>query len=146
MPHQSMPILNLPVVAQGTIEMGRAVVPISSTWSGLVAAQATVAGSRCIGVSMRQGAAGAELEIVSVGVATAIAGGAVPIGSPVATDAQGRMVVAAALAVATGATAVTSAAANGASALSGGVPPVHVMGIAITAASAAGEFIQILLR
>ena len=65
----------------------------------------------------------------------ALIGGGVHMGAHVA-----------ALAVAAGATAVTSAAANGAAAISGGEPPQYVVGDALQAATAAGQLVEILLR
>ena len=56
------------------------------------------------------------------------------------------MVTATALQIAAGATPMTSTAANGATVITGGEPPQFVVGDAMQAAGAAGEFIEVLLR
>lgn len=146
MPVTSIPILTLPGVAQSAITQGRAVQVVSSGSGGTVVAQATVAGQKVIGVAVRAAATGADIDVVAIGVAACEAGAAIAAGARVACDSSGRVVTAAALAVAAGATPVTSAAANGAAALTGGDPPAYTFGIALGAASAAGDFIEVLLR
>lgn len=104
-------------------------------------------GAKALGVSKHSAAgAGEELAVAVKGTAIVESGGAVAVGATVVSDATGRAVAGVALAVAAGATGVTSAAANGASVLIGSNLPSHPMGDALQAATAAGQFIEILLR
>jgi hypothetical protein len=94
---------------------------------------------------------------VSKGTAVAEAGAAVTVGAALVMDVSGRVVPATALAVssagitvAVGATAVTSTLANGAilsgnGTVTGGDLPQFVVGYALEAAAAAGNFIEILM-
>jgi len=146
MSQQSRTVLDISVVASGAIAYGRCVGLVAPTVSGaLTGAQATVAGQKVIGVARRDAASGAFTELAVLGATPCEAGGAIPVGSRVQCDATGRVIVATALTVATGATAVTSAAANGAGSIAGGDPPVFVIGTALQAASAAGDFIEVLI-
>lgn len=146
MSQQARSLLEIPLVASGAIAYGRAVQVIAPTVNGaLTGAQATVAGQKVIGIARRDAASGAMTDVTCFGTAVCEAGAAITVGSRVQCDAQGRVITATALAIAAGATAVTSAAANGASALSGGDAPVFVFGTALQAASAAGDFIEVLL-
>lgn len=135
---QAVSLLNLSVRATGAIARARGV-----TFAG---AQVTAAGAKILGVALTSGAAGQDIALGVSGTAICESGGAFSVGDPVAMDAQGRVVLAAALAVAAGATAVTSAAANGAGAITGGEPPQYVVGDALQAATAGGQFVEILLR
>jgi hypothetical protein len=126
--------------------------------------QITVAGAKCAGIAKRSAAIGQPFEAVTLGTAICEAGAAITVGQPLAMDASGRVVPASSLtaaapglgtlAIAAGGVAVTSAAANGTSdltgaltagALSGGVLPQWVMGDALEAATGAGAFIEVLL-
>jgi hypothetical protein len=135
---QSIGLLDLHVTSAGAITARRGV-----TFGG---AQVAAAGGKPMGIAQHGATAAGQPVLLRVkGTAIAEAGAAVAVGDAVAMDAQGRVVPAAALTVAAGATAVTSSAANGAI-LAGGVPPVHVVGDALQAATAAGQPIEILLR
>ncbi len=146
MSNTQMSVLSIPAVAQAAISYGRAVNVVSSGYPATIAAQATVAGQKVIGIAARAAAINAEFEIIALGIAQCEAGAAISSGTRVACDATGRVIPAAALAVAAGATAVTSAAANGAAAITGGDTPVFCFGIALEAAAAAGQFIEVLIR
>jgi hypothetical protein len=163
MSQQGISVLSLPILALGAVAEYRAV--------GFNGAQATVAGQKVLGIA-EFGAANAQMvRVCRLGTAVAEAGAAIAIGAALAVDASGRVVTASALAstigslnatvgtlaIAAGATPVTSAAANGttdisgapglggAPALSGGDPPQYIVGYAMQAASAAGDFIEIAL-
>jgi hypothetical protein len=137
MPQQARPLLIMSVTAVGAITQYRGV--------GYNGAQATVAGQKTLGFARRNGATGTDVDLVSKGTATAEVGAAVAVGAALAVDSVGRVVTATAVQIAAGATAVTSAAANGAGTISGGDLPQFVVGYALTAAAAAGETIEILL-
>ena len=108
-------------------------------------AQITVAGQKVMGISKRPAAIGQPFEAAVLGSATVEAGAAFAAGVPLAMDASGRVIAATAMAIAAGATAVTSAAANGATDLTGGIPPQWVVGDSLEAASGAGDFVEVLL-
>lgn len=128
----------LPVTASGAVVANRCI--------GFNGAQATVAGQKVLGVSATKAADGEVFTAHVLHTAYVVAGGEVAVGASLTTDNQGRAVTAPALAVAAGATAVTSAAANGATALTGGDPPVFIFADALEAATAAGKLIAIKLR
>ena len=136
---QSFDLLTLRGLSAGVIARGRGVT--------FADAQCAAAGAKIKGIANHATtAAGQDVAITCSGTAIVEAGAAVTLGASVVMDAQGRAVPAAALAVASGATAMTSAAANGAAALTGGDPPQFVFGDALQAATAAGQFIEVLLR
>jgi hypothetical protein len=136
---QAVNVMSLSVTATGAIARGRGV-----TFAG---AQIAAAGAKPLGIAqVAAAAAGPVIPLSVMGTAIAEAGAAIALGAALAMDASGRVITATALGVATGATAVTSAAANGASAISGGEPPQFVVGDALQAAAAAGQLIEILLR
>lgn len=118
------------------------------------------------GVSELATASGEQIPVITHGIALVESGGIITAGDKVTSDSTGRAVTVAALAAAapvvddtkltidSGATPVTSSAADGAiisaaaglltaPVLSGGVLPVAVNGMAMDAASAAGEFIRV---
>ena len=107
--------------------------------------QATVAGQKIIGMARRDAALGAFTDVTCLGTAVCEAGAAIAIGSRVQCDSVGRVITAAALTIAAGAVAVTSAVANGVGSLSGGDLPVYVFGTALQAANAAGDLIEVLI-
>lgn len=136
---QARSILDLSIVSTGAIARGRLV--------SFAGAQIATAGAKPLGVAKHSvAAAGQDVAVTACGTAIAEAGAAIVAGAAVAADAQGRVVPAAALAIAAGGTAVTSTAANGAAILTGGETPQFVVGDALTAAGAAGAFVEILLR
>lgn len=107
--------------------------------------QITAAGAAAMGVAQQDAALNELTPVTILGTAIVEAGGAVSLGVYVTSDAQGRAIAAANLAVAAGATAVTSTAANGSSILTGSVTPEKINGIAMEAASAPGDLIEVLL-
>jgi hypothetical protein len=108
--------------------------------------QAATQGMACRGVSMyAAAAAGAQLAVVEKGSSIVEAGAAITAGADIITDNEGRAIAASALAIAAGATAVTSAAANGTTDLTGTTLPSTLMGRALNAATAAGQFVEVLL-
>lgn len=136
---QATTILSLTVTSAGAIARGRGV-----TFAG---AQVAAIGAKVIGIAQYPAtAAGEAISVTANGTAICEAGAAIALGAAVHMDAQGRVVTALPLAIAAGATGVTSAAANGAGAIAGGDPPQFVVGDALAAASAAGQFIEVLLR
>lgn len=136
---QSYDLLTLRGLSAGAIARGRGVT--------FADAQAAAAGAKIKGIANHATtAAGQEVAITVSGTAIVEAGAAITVGASLTMDAQGRAVAAVPLAVASGATQVTSAAANGAGALTGGDAPQFVFGDALQAATAAGQFIEVLLR
>ena len=146
MSQQARSVLDLSVQATAAISYARAVGLAAATASNaLGGAQATVAGQKVLGIARRDAALGAFTELTVLGTAICEAGAAIAIGARVACDAVGRVVTATVMGIAAGATAVTSAAANGTTDLVGGDPPQFVFGTALQAASAAGDFIEVLI-
>ena len=135
---QAVSLLNLSVRATGAITRCRGV--------DFAGAPIAAAGAKPLGIALTAAASGQDVTVTVSGTAICESGAAFAVGAAVAFDAQGRVVPATALAVAAGATAVTSAAANGAAAISGGEPPQYVVGDALQAATAAGQLVEILLR
>lgn len=107
--------------------------------------QITVAGAAALGVAQQDAALNELTPVTVLGTAIVEAGGAVAVGGYVTSDNQGRAIAAANLAVAAGATAVTSTAANGSGILTGSVTAEKINAIALEAASAAGDLIEVLL-
>lgn len=146
MTQQARPVLDIAVQATAAIAYARVVALALATIGGAIGGvQATVAGQKMIGVARRDAALGAFVDVTCLGTAVCEAGAAVPLGSRVQCDATGRVIPAVALTIAVGAVAVTSAAANGAGTMAGGDPPVYVWGTALQAATAAGDFIEVLI-
>lgn len=135
---QYTPVLTRTVTAAGAVARGRAV--------GFDGAQIATAGAKPLGIAHHAASTGQQLAVGTIGSVIAEAGAEITVGQALALDSSGRVVPAAALAVAAGATPVTSGAANGAAVLTGGVTPQHVVGDALQAASGAGQFLEILLR
>jgi hypothetical protein len=135
---QQVPILTLSVVATTAIARGRGV-----TFGG---AQANATGQKVMGIAQHDAAIGETVAVVVCGSVIAESGAALAVGNTVAVDTQGRMVVAATLSVVAGATQVTSATANGAGIITGADSPIFAVGDVLQAATAAGQFVEILLR
>lgn len=135
---QQRPILTLTVKASGAVALGRGV--------GFDGAQATAAGQKVLGVAQTTGADTKDFAVTAMGSAIVEAGGSFSAGAALAVDSQGRAVVASSLAIAAGATQVTSSAANGSAILSGGVLPQFVFADALEESSGAGAFVEVLLR
>lgn len=135
---QSTGIFKLTVRATSIIARGRGV-----TFAG---AQATAVGQKIMGIAEFDAAIGEDVTVCVLGTARIEAAVAIAVGDAITVSANGRAQVATGVAIATGATAVTSAAANGVSTITGGVLPQFVVGDALTAAAAAGAFVEVLLR
>ncbi|MBF0370980.1 MAG: DUF2190 family protein [Magnetococcales bacterium] len=138
MSQQNISVLTLTVTASGTVTTARGV--------GYDGAQATTAGQKVMGIAMTGAAAGESLAVVTKGTAIVESGAAIAIGDSLMVDTQGRVTpVTGNLSIGSGATPVTSTAANG-EILTGADLPEYLVGDALQAASAAGKFIEILLR
>lgn len=136
---QAITMLALNVTAAGAVAKRRAV--------GFNGAQATVKGQKVLGVAHTDAVSGDTLTVDVAGTAIIEAGDAITVGQSLIVDTTGRAIpVTGSLAIVAGAVAVTSAAANGATALSGGDMPEYVFADALEAAGAAGAFIEVLLR
>lgn len=110
-------------------------------------AQLATQGAKVMGVAQRAALIGDPFEAAAIGSTLVEAGAAIAIGASVICDNQGRAITSTGkLAIAAGATAVTSAAANGVTDLVGGDPPEYVFGDAVSAAGAAGDIIEVILR
>lgn len=143
----SRPTLVLSVQASGAIAFGRAVQVVTPSTSRMLAgAQATVSGQKIIGIANRAAASGESVDLICGGTACCEAGTAIAVGSLLAVDSVGRVIVATEARIAPGAVAVTSTAANGSGTLVGGDLPLYAFGIALEAAGGAGEFIEVLFR
>lgn len=139
MSRQSIELLCLPLKATGTVTAHRAI--------GFDGVRASVAAQKVLGIARLDGVAGDVIPVDVKGTAVVESGGVIAVGDELVVDNVGRLVAGAgALAVAAGGTAVTSTAANGAAILTGSRLPQHVVGHALQAAGAAGEFIEVLLR
>lgn len=106
--------------------------------------QIATQGAMCAGIAKRPAAIGDAFEAAAIGTATCEAGAPITKGQFLQMDNVGRVIPATAAAIAAGATAVTSTAANGAI-ISGGYLPQAVIGRALEAAAAAGDFIEVFL-
>lgn len=140
MSKQAIAILTLSVpVAPSAVTEYRAV--------DFAGAQATVQGQKIAGVANRGALTGDGYEYTALGTAIVEAGAAIAAGASLIVDAQGRAITSTGkLAIAAGAVAVTSVAANGVTDLTGGDAPEFVFADALQAAAAAGDFIEVLLR
>lgn len=133
-----IPVLSLTFRASGAVAACRAV--------GFGGAQATVQGQKVQGVSPRPVASGEDSDVIVAGTAIIECGGTFAAGDSLMVDSSGRAIrVTGALAVRTGATAVTSSAANGAAILQGADLPEYVFADALEAGSV-GAMAEVLLR
>lgn len=119
---QSRPVMSLSLLAMAAVPYAR-FVAISATPSPLPgmpgAVPVSTAGAKALAVSGRPALLGQAFGGITLGSAVVEAGGAVAAGAEVASDAQGRAVAQAGTA--------------------------RAVGIALQAASAAGELIEVLL-
>lgn len=137
---QNISILELSLVAAGVVTQYRGV---DFTGAQIAAQGAKIAGIAKFGAA----AAGDDLTVWAKGTAVIEAGAAINKGDSLIMDNQGRAIPSTGkLAIAAGAVAVTSVAANGANDITGGDSPEQVIGDAMEAAAAAGDFIEVLLR
>lgn len=136
MSQQARDLLSLSFTAPSAVAQYRGV--------DFTGAQVASAGARVAGISKRPAATGELYEAAAYGTAVCESGAAFAAGVPLAMDASGRVVAASTMAIAAGAVAVTSTAANGAI-LTGGVPPQFIIGDSLQAATAAGQLIEVLL-
>ncbi len=131
-------LLSLTLKASGAVAEGRCIT--------LAGVQATVAGAKVRGVTQYAANDGQGFAATVAGTALVEAGAAIAVGDSLICDAQGRAIPASgALVLSAGAVAVTSSAANGA-VLEGAELPEFVFADALEAATAAGKFIEVLLR
>ncbi len=108
--------------------------------------QVSVQGGKIKGVAeYGASAAGQSFAVTAKGTAFVETGGVFNPGDPIISDNVGRAIAGSPLTIAAGATAVTSTAANGAI-LAGGATPDYGAGNALGASTAAGQFVEILLR
>lgn len=135
---QSSPLQAFTYIAAGAVAAYRGV--------GFDGAQATAQGQKILGIAQRAAADAEASDAVKYGSTIVETGDAIAVGDSLIMDANGRAIpVTGALAVDAGATAMTSSAANG-EVLIGGDLPEYVFADALEAASAAGEFIEVLMR
>lgn len=108
--------------------------------------QATIQGQKVMGVAKRGAQVGDGFDVAVIGTAVIEAGGAFAAGTSLIVDAQGRAIASTGkLAIAAGATAVTSTAANG-QVLTGGDTPEFIFADALQAATGVGDKVEVLLR
>lgn len=135
---QSIPTLSLTLKALGAVAVHRAV--------GFNGAQASVQGQKVQGVARVDAVDAQDFTLDVAGTAIVETGAAFAVGDSLIVDAQGRAIAATGtLAVAAGATPVTSSAANGAI-LQGADLPEYVFADALEPATGPGEFVEVLLR
>ena len=108
--------------------------------------QATVQGQKIMGIAKHGAALGQNFDVAVIGTCLVEAGAAFNPGQALIMDNQGRAIPnTGALAVKAGATAVTSAAANGAI-LQGSDLPEYVFADAVGQAVNVGDIVEVLLR
>ena len=135
---QRFVLLPLTFKASSTVTAKRAV--------GFNGAQASVKGQKVLGVSPRDVASGDYSDVSVAGTEVIEAGGNFNSGDSLIVDSQGRAIAATGrLAIAAGATAVTSSAANGNGILSGSDLPEYVFADALENSGGAGDFVEVLL-
>jgi hypothetical protein len=137
MSQQNISVLTLTLIASGAVTASRAI--------GFDGAQATTQGQKVMGAAVTDADSGSGVAVITNGTAIMETGAAISIGDSLITDNQGRIIPATALGVGTGATPVTSTAADGAI-FEGAELPDFVIADALQTASAAGKMIEVLLR
>lgn len=135
---QATAVLNRTFTADGAVAAHRAV-----GWDG---AQVDAEGAKVAGIALAAAGDGELFAATIIGSATAETGDAIAVGDSLVSDAEGRVIPADPLAIATGTVGVTSTIANGEAVFLGGDLPVHVFADAAESASGAGAFIEIVLR
>jgi hypothetical protein len=133
---QSNALLALTVTPTADVPACRAV--------GYDGALVDATGARVFGVSQYMIPAGRAGAVTVVGTATIEAGAAVAVGDALIADDQGRAIPAAALAIQSGVTTLTSTLSTGN--FVGAILPQHIFGGAMEVAAVAGQYIQIFLR
>lgn len=107
---------------------------------------AGVQGEKVLGVAQRAAETGDAVAVTTAGTAIVETGGAFSRGDSLITDTSGRAIAATgALAIASGATGVTSSAANG-EILEGADLPEFVIADALSDSGGAGAFVEVKLR
>lgn len=135
---QRITLLALTFTASGVVSRHRAI--------GFDGAQATVQGQRVAGVAHFDAVDGDDMTVGCAGTEIIETGAAIAITDTLIIDAQGRAIPSTGeVSVESGATGVTSSAANGAI-LTGGNMPEYVFADPLETADGAGEFIEVLLR
>ena len=139
---QSSPLFTPTIIANGVVAQQRFV--------DFTGAQVTTQGAKAIGVAKYGDPVGGNpIPIEAMGTTLVTSGAALTAGQAVISDNQGRAIPnTGALKIATGAVAVTSVAANGATDLAGSDPPEYIMGDVMPGQSAtgAGFAVEIFLR
>jgi hypothetical protein len=102
------------------------------------------AGARVFGVSQYAIPAGRAGAVTVAGTATIETGAAVGVGDALISDAAGRAIPAAALAIQSGVTTLTSTLSSGN--FVGAILPQHIFAGAMEVATGPGQYIQILLH
>lgn len=87
---------------------------------GYNGAQATVAGQACMGLANATVAANVDYPVIAIGTGLAVAGAAFAQGDDLSTDAQGRLITT--------------------------VSPAKVVAYALTAATAANQMLEVLIK
>jgi hypothetical protein len=108
--------------------------------------QATVQGQKVAGVAQYDQVVGMPYAATAIGTEFVEASGTINVGDPIISDNVGRAMVANAQAIAAGAVAVTSVAANGSSDIVGSEPTEHLLGYALSGATAAGQWVEVRLK
>ena len=145
MSQQARPLLQIGMQAAGAVPFARAVALATPATPGAMSgARCTTSGQQFLGIAARPANDLEFFEATVAGTAVWESGGVFALTDVLQSDALGRCIKTAALTVATGATAMTSTAANGA-VLAGGALPSYAGAIPLQAATAAGQFIEVLL-
>jgi hypothetical protein len=133
---QSNPLLALTVTPVAVVPACRAV--------GYDGELIDTEGNQVFGVSQYLIPAGRAGAVTVAGTACIETGAAVAVGDALIADDEGRAIPAAALAIQSGVTALTSTLSTGN--FVGAILPQHIFAGAMEAATASGQYIQILLR
>jgi hypothetical protein len=135
-------LLNSRPLLTGTVQAGGNIT--AQRFIGFDGNQAATQGQKVRGVARFAGVAGDYITVDELGTALVECGAALNPGDAIITDNQGRAIKANNLAIAAGATAVTSAAANGANDITGSELAEYQIGRALGTTTEAGQFVEIL--